>query len=121
MTKEILNLKVQRAADEKITIEVTSLDGEEIDYSDCILDLHIKPNKKKEDGSIKLSSRTDEISASGNVITIKIPRHKTLGATWRIAEYDIQVTDPAGMVTYPFGGVVELQHNITVTDKTEGA
>jgi hypothetical protein len=24
-------------------------------------------------------------------------------------------------VTYPFGGVVELQHNITVTDKTEGA
>lgn len=120
MTKEILNLKVQRAADEKITIEVTSLDGEEIDYSDCVLDLHIKPNKK-EDGVIKLSSRTGEISATGNVITIKIARHKTLNATWRIAEYDIQVTDPAGMVTYPFGGVVELQHNITVTDKTEGA
>ena len=108
MTKEILNLKVQRAADEKITIEVTSVDGEEIDYSDCVLDLHIKPNKK-EDGVIKLSSRTGEISATGNVIMIKI------------AEYDIQVTDPAGMVTYPFGGVVELQHNITVTDKTEGA
>jgi hypothetical protein len=120
MSKEILNLKAQRNADCEYQIEVVEVfksaagttTEEPVNWSDCRFDLHIKANKHD---IIKLSSKTGDISIIGNVLTIKLSRDKTRGATWRTADYDLQVTTLDGKIKYPFGGIVELEHNITET------
>lgn len=118
MSKEILNLKAQRNADCEYQIEVVEVfksaagttTEEPVNWSDCSFDLHIKANKHD---IIKLSSKTGDISIIGNVLTIKLSHDKTCGATWRTADYDLQVTTSDGKIKYPFGGIVELEHNIT--------
>lgn len=120
MSKEILNLKAQRNADCEYQIEVVEVlknatgttTEEPVNWSDCHFDLHIKANKHD---IIKLSSKTGDISIIGNVLTIKLSHEKTRSATWRTADYDLQVTTPDGKIKYPFGGIVELEHNITET------
>lgn len=120
MSKEILNLKAQRNADCEYQIEVVEVfknatgttTEEPVNWSDCRFDLHIKANKHD---IIKLSSKTGDISIIGNVLTIKLSHDKTRGATWRTADYDLQVTTLDGKIKYPFGGIVELEHNITET------
>lgn len=124
MSKEILNLKAQRNADCEYQIEVVEVfkntDGttkdEPVNWSDCRFDLHIRPNCRE---VVKLSSKTGDISIIGNVLTIKLSHDKTRGATWHTADYDLQVTTPDGKIKYPFGGIVELEHNIT--DTSDGA
>lgn len=120
MSKEILNLKAQRNADCEYQIEVVEVfknatgatTEEPVNWSDCSFDLHIKANKHD---IIKLSSKTGDISIIGNVLKIKLSHDKTRGATWRTADYDLQVTTLDGKIKYPFGGIVELEHNITET------
>lgn len=120
MSKEILNLKAQRNADCEYQIEVVEVfkgavgttTEEPVNWSGYCFDLHIKANKHD---IIKLSSKTGDISIIGNVLTIKLSHEKTRSATWRTADYDLQVTTPDGKIKYPFGGIVELEHNITET------
>ena len=124
MSKEILNLKAQRNADCEYQIEVVEVfkntDGttknEPVNWSDCRFDLHIRPNRRE---VVKLSSTKGDISIMGNILTIKLSHDKTRCATWRTADYDLQVTTADGKIKYPFGGIVELEHNIT--DTSDGA
>ena len=124
MEKAIINLKAHRNADCEYQIEIVEVfkntDGttkdEPVNWSDCRFDFHIRPNRRE---VVKLSSKTGDISIIGNVLTIKLSHDKTRGATWHTADYDLQVTTPDGKIKYPFGGIVELEHNIT--DTSDGA
>lgn len=120
MGKAIINLKAHRNADCEYQIEILEVfknavgttTEEPVNWSDCRFDLHIRPNRRE---IVKLSSKTGEISITGNVLTIKLAHDKTRGATWHTADYDLQVTTADGKIKYPIGGIVELEHNITDT------
>lgn len=124
MGKAIINLKAHRNEDCEYQIEIVEVfkntDGtttdEPVNWGDCRFDLHIRPNRRE---VVKLSSKTGDISITGNVLTIKLAHDKTRGATWRTADYDLQVTTADGKIKYPIGGIVELEHNIT--DTSDGA
>lgn len=120
MGKAIINLKAHRNADCEYQIEILEVfknavgttTEEPVNWSDCRFDLHIRQNRRE---IVKLSSKTGEISITGNVLTIKLAHDKTRGATWHTADYDLQVTTADGKIKYPIGGIVELEHNITDT------
>ena len=120
MGKAIINLKAHRNEDCEYQIEIVEVfkntDGtttdEPVNWGDCRFDLHIRPNRRE---VVKLSNTTGDISITGNVLTIKLAHEKTRGATWRTADYDLQVTTADGKIKYPFGGTFELEHNITDT------
>ena len=115
---DIIDLEMVRGDDEEFVFEVFELikhkngttDELPLDYTNHRLDMHIKASKSE---TVKLSSTTGDIVANGNVITVKLHHDKTRTAMWRTAEYDLQVIDQYGKVSTPFGGVFELQHDIT--------
>ena len=66
---------------------------------------------------ISLSSTTDDIEvldADGGVVLLKFKHETTAGATWLMAEYDLQITYNSGRVKTPIrAGRINLQHDVT--------
>lgn len=115
---EIIDLEMMRGDDDGFTFEVFDVvelnngthEETEADFTDCRLDLHIKPSKGE---IIKLSSTTGEITVRGNVVDVTVSHDKTHDVKWKEAQWDMQRINSEGKVRTFVGGTFELAHDIT--------
>lgn len=99
------NISIYRGDTYAFDISIVSDDGSPLDLTGAAVAMAIAPK-----GDYVPFS--PDIDVEGNVITITIQPHHTQGATWRSAEYDVQITQ-GNAVTTVLRGRIDMTQDIT--------
>lgn len=102
---QIENLSIYRGDTYAFDISIVSNDGSPLDLTGSQVAMLIAPK-----GDYVPFS--PDIDVRSNVITITIQPHHTQGATWRSAEYDVQITQ-GNAVTTVLRGRIDMTQDIT--------
>lgn len=102
---QIENLSIYRG--DTYSFEVNAVDemGSPLDLTGSVVAMLIAPKGD-------YAPFSPDIDVEGNVITITIQPHHTQGATWRSAEYDVQITQ-GEIVTTVLRGRIDMTQDIT--------
>ena len=105
-----INFDWIRGDDEAETLAFTDEQNQPLDFTGSRFDCDIRPAGGE---PIRLSTVSGEILVINNEITLIFAHQKSEQATWSQAKWDLQQTNPQGLVKTLCGGRISLRKDVT--------